>query len=160
MRAVDLKKEQSFIDQYINLRNSYADLLFTSRVGRADTEKWLAGEDVEVRGLAEGDALLGVAVLYPGKEGEIAFFVRDRNRGIGTRLLALIEDVAQSRGLPFIRAWALKDNAIAQRVFEKSGFAKEGIQARERGGAAHEGVAYKKKLGKDKGRHSIPLPVF
>ncbi len=152
MRAVDLKKEKSFIDQYINLRNSYADLLFTSRVSPTDTEKWLADEDVEVRGLAEGDSLLGVAVLYPGKEGEIAFFVRDRNRGVGTRLLALIEDVAQSRGLPFIRAWTLKDNAIAQRVFEKSGFAREGIQTRERGGSVYEGIVYKKKIGKDKGR--------
>ncbi|HXW68432.1 MAG TPA: GNAT family N-acetyltransferase [Dissulfurispiraceae bacterium] len=158
MRAVDLKKEHSFIDQYVDLRNSYTELLFTSRVSRADTEKWLAGQDVEVLGLAEGDALLGVAVLYPGKEGEIAFFVKYRNRGIGTRLLALIEDAARSRGLPFVRAWTLKDNAIAQRVFEKSGFEREGIQKRVRGGAAHEGVAYKKKLGKDKG--GIPLPVI
>jgi RimJ/RimL family protein N-acetyltransferase len=146
VEVIDLKKDHRFIDQYIHLRNSYADLLFTSRVGRGETEKWLASEDVEVRGLAEGDALLGVAVLYAGREGEIAFFVRDGNKGIGTRLLALIEDAAKSRGLPFIRAWTLKDNTIAQRVFEKSGYTKEGIQTRERGESAHEGITYKKRV--------------
>jgi GNAT superfamily N-acetyltransferase len=147
VEAVDLKKDRRFVEQYINLRNSYADLLLTSRVNLADTEEWLACEDVELRGMAEGDDLLGVAILYPKKDGEIAFFVRDRNRGIGTSLLSLIEDAARERGLPFVRAWTLKDNRIARRVFEKCGFEREGIRTREREGAYYELVGYIKKVG-------------
>jgi len=58
MRVVDIKKEHFFMEQYMNLRNRYADALLTACVDREGTEKWLAGENVEVRGLAEGDKSL------------------------------------------------------------------------------------------------------
>ncbi len=66
--------------------------------------------------------MLGVAILYIDKGGEIAFFVRDQNRGFGSRLLNAIEMAATGRGLKNVWAWVLDDNYIAQRVFEKSGY--------------------------------------
>ena len=146
MRVVDIKKEHFFMEQYMNLRNRYADALLTACVDREGTEKWLAGENVEVRGLAEGDTLMGVVILYPDKEGEIAFFVREPNSGIGTVLLAVIEEVARSNGLSYVKSWTLKDNAIAQRVFEKSGFFQMGKENREFRGTILAGIRYQKVL--------------
>lgn len=146
MRVVNLRRERAFVEQYIRLRDSYADLLLTSPVSREETEKWLWRDDIEVRGLEEDGVLQGVAVLYLHREGEIAFFARERDRGIGTRLLAVIEETARERGIPAVRAWTLKENTAAQRVFEKCGFSREGTRVREYKGEAREGVSFRKEL--------------
>ncbi len=144
--GIDLKREDRFVGQYVQLRNSYVDLLLTSCVGDSETREWLKNENVEARGIVRDDVLAGVVILYMNKGGEIAFFAKERNRGIGSRLLALIEGVARKRKLEAIWGWVLEANLIAQRVFEKSGFVSEGMSEREYEGIVRRGVKYTKYL--------------
>lgn len=148
MRIIDLKKEKIFIDQYVALRNSYCDLLLTSPVEVRQTEAWIDknGKDVEILGLADGDILSGVSILYLNKNGEVSFFVKDKNKGTGSKLLKMIEEVASSRKLSSIHAWVIQDNAIARHVFEKNGFVKEKDSNREYKGKPTYGVLYRKFL--------------
>lgn len=145
-RVVDLKKEESFVEQYINLRNSYTGMLLTEPVNLSGTREWLKKADIEVIGLAEDNALLGAVILYLDRDGEIAFFAGEKNRGIGSKLLVLIEDVAKQKMLQSVCSWVLKENLIAQRVFEKNGFRKEGETVREYKGMSRQGIEYKKIL--------------
>lgn len=94
----------------------------TQPVDIPKTEAWIRREDIEVRGMAEGDVLLGAVVLYMERSGEVAFFVKEPGRGIGTRLLEEIEPVAARRGLARIWAWVSADNLVARKVFEKKGY--------------------------------------
>ena len=99
MEIIDLKKEAGFVDQYIELRNRYAELLLTSAVEMTGTRQWLKRGDIEIRGIADGGVLLGVVILYLDRDNEIAFFARERNRGIGSKLLSIIESVAVEKRL-------------------------------------------------------------
>ncbi|MEW6740277.1 MAG: GNAT family N-acetyltransferase [Nitrospirota bacterium] len=143
---INLKEHDFFIEQYINLRNSYAELLLTLPVNISDTKEWLKKNDIEIRGVVQDITLLGVVILYLNKNGEIAFFVREQNKGFGGMLLDIIEKLAIERGLKSVWAWVLKDNLIAQRVFEKKGFIKEEIIEREYKGVIKQGIRYKKYL--------------
>lgn len=146
MIIIDLKEKESFLEQYIHLRNGYTELLLTSYVVISDTKEWLKRSDIEIKGIAQNGILLGVVILYLSKGGEIAFFVKDKNKGIGTKLLEIIEKVAKEKTLKSIWGWVLEDNIIAQRVFEKKGFVKEEITKREYNGIIKQGVKYKKCL--------------
>jgi len=125
VEVIDLKKQEHLIRQYVDLRNSYADLLLTHPVTLTETKEWLTHKDVEVRCLIENGVLLGAAILYLSRGGEIAFFARDPNKGLGGELLNIIETVALKRGLKAVWAWALEHNEIAQKVFERNGYIKK-----------------------------------
>ncbi len=146
MKVVDLKKEKNFIKQYVLLRNSYIKQLLTSPVSFFETIHWIKRNNVELRGIIKGNNLLGVVILYVNRGGEIAFFVRYLNKGVGNRLLRVIERVAKQRGLKMIWAWALKDNFIAQRVFEKNNFIKEDIIKKQYKGELKHGIKYIKSI--------------
>lgn len=142
----DLKQPESFIEQYVALRNSYTELLLTSPVNLAETKEWLKKDDIEIRGFVEDNALLGAVILYLDRNGEVAFFAGEKGKGIGSKLLVLIEDTARRKKLQLIWSWVLKENHIAQRVFEKNGFKKEGETIREYRGMPRQGIEYKKIL--------------
>ena len=141
---IDFKKHESFIVQYVNLRNSYTELLLTVPVNIQDTKEWLKRNDIEVMGILHDDILPGVVILYLNRSGEIAFFVKEKNQGVGTKLLKIAEKVANRRKLKSLWAWVLVDNFIAQRVFEKNGFVKEGISERKYKSIIKHGYTYKK----------------
>lgn len=144
--VINLKEKEDFFDQYINLRNKYTELLLTSPVTLPETKEWLKREDIEIRGLVQNNVLLGVVILYLNRNGEIAFFVREPNQGIGSRLLQIIQNVARGKGLQSVWAWVLHDNLIAQRVFEKNGFVKIGMSEREYKAITKQGIEYKSDL--------------
>ena len=146
MRTIDLKDEPYFIEQYVHLRNSYTELLLTSPVNTRGTKDWLRRNDIEVRGFAQDDVLLGVVILYMHNDGEVACFVRYPNKGIGSKLLKIIEGVAKEKKIGSIWAWVRIDNSIAQRVFEKNGFRKTEISEREYDNTLKQGIEYKKLL--------------
>lgn len=146
MEIIDLKEEEHYIEQYVQLRNKYAELLLTSSVNFFETKKWIKKNDIEIRGLAQNNVLLGVVILYLSKDGEVAFFVKDINIGIGSKLLNIIDEVAKERKLESIWAWVLDYNYIAQRVFEKKGYIKQGEGARLYGGEIKQCFKYKKNL--------------
>jgi len=147
MEIIDFKEKEYFIEQYVHLRNSYTDLLLTSPVNIPETKECLKKtNDIEIRGIVQDNILLGVVILYLNREGEIAFFVKKQNQGMGSRLLEIIEGVAKEKNLRSIWGWVLKENLIAQRVFEKKGFIKEGRSEREYRGIINHGIKYKKFL--------------
>lgn len=145
--VIDLKNAINYIDQYVRLRNSYTKLLLTSPVSIVETREWLKKNDIEVWGIVENNILLGIAILYLSKDGEISFFAKDQNKGIGSKLLSIIENVASNKGLKYVWSWVLSDNHIAHRVFEKKGFTKEKADDREYNGMIKNGIEYKKRIG-------------
>ena len=144
IKVIDLKKRPRFLDQYITLRNTHAEFLLTSPVTYSDTKKWLLNNHIEIRGLIQNDILLGATILYLDREGEIAFFVKQPNTGIGSNLLMIIQEVAHQKGLNSVWAWVLRDNAIARRTFEKNGFLKMEPAERIYKGAIKQGITYRK----------------
>jgi len=145
-RIIDLRKDPDFIEQYVNLRNGYCDVLLTSPINVADTRIWLQRDDIEIRGIVRGHVLAGVVMLFLSRKGEIAFFTKHKGAGLGSRLLGIIEVAARERGLDGVWAWVLADNIGAQRAFEKNGFEKEGTFQKEYVGMMKHGIKYKKYL--------------
>ena len=119
---------------------------WTSVLYISKTKNWLRRNDIEVRGFAQDDVLLGVVILYMHNDGEVACFVRYPNKGIGSKLLKIIEGVAKEKKLGSIWTWVRIDNSIARRVFEKNGFRKTEISEREYDNTLKQGIEYKKLL--------------
>ena len=149
-RVIDLKREERFIEEYVSLRNRYSKLLTTQLVNVAETKEWLKDNQIEVRVLVQNDIFLGAVILYLNRGGEIALFVRDRHQGIGTKLLKIVEQLAEEKKLLSVCAWVLKDNFLAQRVFRKNGFINEGMIEKMYEGVIREGIRYKKIISKSK----------
>jgi len=142
IKIIDLKEKEDFLDQYIHLRNKYVECLLTSPVTLSETKEWLKKSDIEVRGLVQDNVLVGVVILYLNRGGEIAFFVKEPNKGIGSQLLQIIQPVAKKKGLKSVWAWVLDENSIAQRTFEKNGFVKRGLSQRKDKGSMKQGIEY------------------
>ena len=145
-RIIDLRKEEKFIEAYVSLRNRYKELLLTRQVSVTETKEWLKNKQVEVRGLVQHDFLLGSAILYPDRDGEVTVFVRDLQRGIGTRLLNVIEQVAKEKRMKSVWAWVLFDNEAARRAFQKNGYAVERQSLRSHEGKDRSGVIFRKRI--------------
>lgn len=146
-RIIDLKKENAFIEAYVSLRNRYTDLLLTKTVDTAETEEWLKREDIEIRAILWGTDLVGAVILYLHRDGEIAFFAKDQNRGIGTKLLKVIEVVAKGKNLKSIWAWALYDNLAAQKTFQKNGYIFVRRLSKPYKNGERPGVIFRKEIG-------------
>lgn len=142
MRVVDLKHEPEFISQYVQLRNRYKELLITQPVEEEQTKEWFAHANIEIIGIVEDDILQGVLIIYLARKNELAFFVNEPSKGLGSQLLDLAEGVAKKSGLNSMWAWVWEGNAIAQRAFEKKGFVKKGMEGREYQGAIRKGFKY------------------
>jgi ribosomal protein S18 acetylase RimI-like enzyme len=130
MRTIDLKKDQDFIDQYIALRNAHAEILLTQPVSAPQTKAWLKQDDIDIRAAVCGSTLLGAAILYRARDGEVACFAKEPHKGIGSYVLKSIEQVARQAKLTHLRAWVLADNTHALRFFEKNGFERKSVSTR------------------------------
>ncbi len=146
MRVVDIRNEPSFVPQYLELRNRHAEVLLTEPVTEAETRAWLKTEPVEIRGMARGDTLEGVALLYLKREGEVAFFTRSPGQGTGSRLLPVIEESARKHHLDAVWAWVLEENTAARRAFEKNGYVPGGEESRTYRGKERQGIVYRKRI--------------
>ena len=145
-KIINLKEEESFIEQYVSLRNRYSKLLLTEPVNVAETREWLKSKYIEIRGLVENNILLGVVILYLNRDGEIAFFVKRQNMGIGRKLLKNIERVAKEKNLQSIWAWVLFDNVAAKKTFRKNGYTMEIESTRSYAGEGRTGVIFRKEI--------------
>ncbi len=144
MEIIDLKQREDFLQQYVDLRNSYAGLLLTNPVSASDTKEWIKNVGIEIRGIVKEHGLCGVAILYLDKGGEVSFFVKRKGEGVGSRLLEIIEGVAKEKGLKSIRAYVLQENEIARRVFEKNGYSRGKMTEKSYRGVLRKGIEYKK----------------
>lgn len=142
----DLRRSPLFVGQYVALRNRYADLLLSTEVGVEETERWLRDAGVAVLVATEGEELLGAAVLYLRRAGEVAFFTGHPRRGVGSALLRALEKEASARGLESLWGWTLEDNIAARAAFERCGFAESGLSERAFGGERRRGVKFVKAI--------------
>ena len=145
-KIINLREESEFLDQYIDLRNQNTDFLLTKPVTITETNEWIRQEGIEIRGLASSGILLGVAVLYLEKGGEIAVFTRHPNRGTGSILLKAIEEVAKAHQISPVWAWVSTNNAIAKRTFLKNGYHVEGEADKTRNHQTIKGILFKKEV--------------
>jgi GNAT superfamily N-acetyltransferase len=122
MKIIDLKKDDEYISQYIELRNSYSHLLLTDIVKKEETVKWIKNSKTTILGTAKNNELLGVIILYLDRDNEIAIFTKEQKKGIGTLLLTEIEKTAKKNNINKLWAWVRKDNIPAQKLFEKNGY--------------------------------------
>jgi predicted acetyltransferase len=146
LKIIDLKQDEFFIPQYVELRNHYVDLLLTDSVTVDETKEWLVKENIEVRCFVDNHVLIGVVILYLSKEGEVAFFVKKKNRGIGSQLLKVIEEVAKEKKLNSLWAWVMSFNLAAQKTFIKNGYFLEGETERRYRNNILRGFVFRKKL--------------
>lgn len=143
---IDLKKDDLFVPQYVDLRNRYAQLLLSTPVTVAETKAWLLREAVVVKCLIENDVLVGAVVLYLNKAGEIAFFVKEPKKELGSQLLRVIERVAAEKKLGSLWAWVLTTNLAAQRTFLKNGYRLEKECPRKYDDEVLNGLIYRKMI--------------
>jgi len=143
---IDLKREDLFISQYVDLRNRYAQLLLSKPVTVAETKAWLSREAVEVKCLIEKDVMIGAVVLYLSKAGEVALFVKEPKRAAGSQLLRVIERVATEKELASLWAWVLTTNLAAQRTFLKNGYRLERESSRQYDNQLLGGFIYRKMI--------------
>lgn len=122
MKIVNLREHIEFLNDYVALRNQYAEQLCSCLMSIAETYQWLHHQNVEVFLMVEDKALIGVGILYLHKYGEVALFVQEQNKGIASRLLQYIIQYGEQVNLPRIWAWIENENKISQRVFTKYGF--------------------------------------
>ena len=96
-----------YIPQYVRLRNKYLKELMTNPITEEGTRSWKGGR---ILCSVKKNVLKGAVILY--NNGQLAVFVKEPNKGIGTELL---------KG---IKGWACirTDNHISQHLFRKSGF--------------------------------------
>ena len=145
-RIIDLKEDRTFIEEYVSLRNRYRKLLLTKPVTAEETLKWLQESAIEARGIVHGSHLVGVAVLYLSRKGEIAFFANSSNQGLGTKLLKIIEEAAKEKELHRVWAWVLRDNWAAQRTFERNGYTLERESSKVYEHKRWKGLIFKKDI--------------
>ena len=147
MEIIDLKEKDNLIEEYVHLRNRYAELLLTLPVNVPETKEWIKkNDDVEVRGLVQNNILLGVAILYLNRGGEVAFFAKEQQKRIGSKLLNIIEEVAKEKKLKGVWAWVLSCNTIAQKSFMKNGYLLEQKTERKFNDKDVEGFIFRKNL--------------
>jgi len=145
-RIIDLKEDRTFIEEYVSLRNAYRELLLTKPVTAEETLKWLQESSIEARAIVHGSHLVGVAILYLSRKGEIALFAKYPNKGLGTRLLKILEEVAKEKELHHLWAWVLRDNWAAQRTFKKNGYTVERESSKVYEHKKWKGIIFKKDI--------------
>ena len=145
-RIINLKEAPDFVTQYVTLRNLYCDLLLTTPVNVTETKIWLEKDDIEIRGVVREKELIGVAILYLNRKGEIAFFAKYLRSGIGSRLLSVIETAARERELQEVWAWVLTENTNAQKTFLKNGYRSDGESTKRCMDAEKTGVVFRKQV--------------
>ena len=144
--VLNLKSCIGLLPQYVELRNNYCELLLTHSVELYETNRWIKNTSAEIRVIEEENFILGVVLLYVDRGGEIAFFAKQQNRGIGTRLLNIVEDIANEIKLPLIWAWVREDNHVAAKVFNKCGYSMSGCEDRTYKEQTIRGIRYTKAL--------------
>ena len=80
VKVIDLKERRNFLQQYIDLRNQYCKVLLTSQVDLPETEDWMKGNLIEIRGMVKENILLGVVILYLHRGGKLPFLSRTQTK--------------------------------------------------------------------------------
>jgi ribosomal-protein-alanine N-acetyltransferase len=105
---------------------SWTAPMFWSELAEHETRWYVVAVD--------GGAVVGYAGLAAyGDEAyvqTIAVMASQQRQGVGTRLLRLLIDEAERRGTRTLALEVRADNAVAQRLYERFGFARVGLRRR------------------------------
>lgn len=140
MIVLDLRDALHLVGQYVSLRNASADRLLSAAVNEEQTLGWLHTRDVVVKVACEDEKMLGAAVLYVEKGGEVAVFVDARRRGVATALLVDVTEAAREKNMQKLWVWVADDNEPSKKLFEKCGFTFVQKSTKSFDGAEHNGV--------------------
>lgn len=119
---VDLKKNLLYLEQYIELRNSYASTLLTDKVTKGSTTKWILNDSIHIKIAVYEKTLLGVVILYLDKDNEVSIFTKEQNKGLGTALLQKIENEALAKQLTHLNSWIEDSNEASKALFLKQNY--------------------------------------
>jgi acetyl coenzyme A synthetase (ADP forming)-like protein len=116
--------------QQLSEQSLYYRFMMVPRLDLAQVRRLIAiDQRSQVLLVAErGGALCGIAGYYPAEAGaeraEVAFAIADwmQGRGLGTRMLERLADIARDRGIRAFDAFVLGDNLAMMDVFLQSGF--------------------------------------
>jgi acetate---CoA ligase (ADP-forming) len=116
--------------QQLSERSLYYRFMMVPRLDLAQVRRLIAiDERSQVLLVAErAGALCGIAGYYPAEAGaeraEVAFAIADsmQGRGLGTRMLEQLAEIARDRGVRAFDAFVLGDNLAMMDVFLQSGF--------------------------------------
>jgi acetate---CoA ligase (ADP-forming) len=116
--------------QQLSERSLYYRFMMVPHLDLAQVRRLLAVDDrSQVLLVAErGGVLCGIAGYYPGEVGaeraEVAFAIADsmQGRGLGTRMLEHLAEIALERGIRAFDAFVLGENLAMMDVFLQSGF--------------------------------------
>ena len=102
----------------------WTERLFWSELGQLDTRHYLVALD--------GEQVVGYAGLcdYPDEAfvQTMAVAPAAQGRGLGARLLGALLEEAERRGQRTVSLEVRADNAPAQRLYERHGFARTGVR--------------------------------
>lgn len=146
MILCNLKNSQHYIKPYIDLRNQNKEQLLTDTVSEDETALWLKSANVCVKVAIENDELIGAAILYFDKAGEVAIFVKRKHSGVGTALLKEIQVQARKENLKNLWAWVSNSNIASKKLFEKNKFNADIPCSRVFAGIICYGVIYKMEI--------------
>lgn len=123
-----------------NLPDVRARSLLRRERTRAEVERdcaaaasmWLAGERAEFVILLDG-VFAGSITLFPqalGRQAMVGYSMlpEARGRGAATRAVRMVSAWAFTTGVQRLVAGTMPDNVASQRVLEKAGFVREGIE--------------------------------
>ena len=120
---IDLKEgRRHWIQQYVDLRNTFVNNLNTRKVTLKETLAWLEEANVIIIGSVKNTELVGTALLYLDKNNEFTIFTKAPRKGIGTVLGKRMEEIALTAGIKQFCARVNQDNQPALHFFEKNGW--------------------------------------
>ena len=146
MILCNLKNSQHYIKHYIDLRNQNKEQLLTDSISEDETILWLNSANVCVKVAIENDELIGAAILYFDKAGEVAIFVKHKRSGVGTALLKEIQVQAQNENIKNLWAWVSNTNIASKKLFEKNKFNADMPCSRVFAGINYYGIIYKMEI--------------
>jgi len=143
---VDLEENLQYLDQYIELRNSFTDKLLCEKVTMQDTKEWIKNTQLCIKIATQNSLILGVVILYMDKENEITVFVKEQNKGLGNLLLLEIEKFALDSKIKQIYAWIQNTNIASQSLFLKQKYIKQKQSTKIFNNIKYTGDIYQKEL--------------
>lgn len=122
MKIYELKSNSKYLNDYINLRNSFIKELDTKTVTVSQTINWLNSYNIKVLIAVQDAKLIGCVIIHIYRDGEITIFTKNKRTGLGSLLLKKVVSLARKKGLSKIWAWTLIENINANFLFMKNGF--------------------------------------
>lgn len=146
INIVNLRKNLQYLEQYIQLRNTYAHALLSKNITYETSQKWIQDDLICVLLALEEQTLLGVAILYLAKDNEVSIFTKEHNKGIGTLLLQKLEQHALRKGLHSLHSWIADTNIASASLFKKQRYIQKKQTIKYHNNIKYAGYIFQKEL--------------